>query len=71
MKFDSWHSAARIARMAWLQGVAWCVLNCSPAGTGGLTGVLWAVTGALLLRLTTSAAPGSALLARVTGLPKA
>ena len=70
MRLDGWHSVAGILRTALFQGAAWCALNFSPAGTGGVTGALWAVAGALLLRLTTLAAPGSALIARVTGFPK-
>jgi hypothetical protein len=71
VKLDGWHSVSSIARMAWLQGAAWCALNFSPAGTGGVTGALWAVTGALVLRLTTLAPPGRARIARATGFPKA
>jgi hypothetical protein len=71
VKLDGWHNVARIARTALFQGTAWCALNFSPAGTGGVTGALWAVAGGFVLRLTTFAAPGSALIARVTGLPRA
>ena len=71
MRLDGWHNAAGIARMAWFRGAAWCALNLSPAVAGGVTAALWAATGTLLLRLTTLAAPGNAVVARMTGLPKA